>query len=291
MNPTNTVFDVKRIIGRRFSDFEVQDDIKHWPFKVVGDADDKPIIEVKYKGETKRFSPEEVSSMVLLKMKQTASDFLGKEVKDAVITCPAYFTDAQRKATQNAGQICGLNTLRIINEPTAACIAYGHLNKDKSQKKGEENIMVFDFGGGTHDVSLLNLDNEVFEVRATSGNSHLGGEDIDNRMVNFLINEFKQKHGKDISGNSRAVRRLQTTCERAKRTLSSSNNAAIEIEALYEGIDFFTTMTRAKFEDLCMDIFRKTIEPVDRVLKDAKMSKSEIDQVVLVGGSTRIPRV
>ena len=290
MNPINTVFDVKRIIGRRFSDFEVQDDIKHWPFKVIGDADDKPLIEVKYKGETKRFTPEEVSSMVLLKMKQTASDFLGKEVKDAVITCPAYFTDAQRKATQNAGQICGLNTLRIINEPTASCIAYGFQNKEKT-KKGEMNIMVFDFGGGTHDVSLLNLDNEVFEVRATGGNSHLGGEDIDNRMVNYFTNEFKQKHGKDISGNARAVRRLQTACERAKRTLSSSNTAAVEVEALYEGIDFFTTITRAKFEDLCMDIFRKTLEPVDRVLKDAKIGKADVDEVVLVGGSTRIPKV
>ena len=229
--------------------------------------------------------------MVLLKMKQVASDFLGKEVKDAVVTVPAYFTDAQRKATQNAAQICGLNCLRIINEPTSACIAYGFQNKDKNKKKGEENIMVFDFGGGTFDCSLLNLDNEVFEVRATAGNSHLGGEDLDNRMVNLMINEFKQKHGKDISGNMRSVRRLRTACERAKRTLSSSANASIEVESLFEGIDFFTTITRAKFEDICMDLFRKTIEPVERVLKDAKMSKSEVDEVVLVGGSTRIPKV
>ena len=225
MNPENTVFDVKRLIGRRFSDQAVQEDIKHYSFKVVGDSDDKPVIEVKYKGETKRFSPEEVSSMVLLKMKNIASDFLGKEVKEAVVTVPAYFTDAQRKATQNAGQICGLNVLRIINEPTASCIAYGFQNKEKNQKKGEENIMVFDFGGGTHDVSLLNLEGEVFEVRATAGNSHLGGEDLDNRMVNLMINEFKQKHGKDISGNLRAVRRLRNACERAKRTLSSAANA------------------------------------------------------------------
>jgi heat shock protein 1/8 len=291
MNPTNTIFDVKRIIGRRFSDHEVQDDIKHWAFKVVGDSDDKPVIEVKYKGEVKRFSPEEISSMVLLKMKQTASDFLGKEVKDAVITVPAYFTDAQRKATQNAGQICGLNTLRIINEPTAACIAYGFQNKEKNQKKGEENIMVFDFGGGTFDCSLLNLENDVFEVRAVSGNSHLGGEDLDHRLTQYFINEFKQKHGKDISNNLRACRRLQTACERAKRTLSSSLNAPIEIESLHDGIDFFTSLTRAKFEDLCIDLFRKTIEPVDRVLKDAKMSKSEVDEVALVGGSTRIPKI
>lgn len=249
------------------------------------------MIEVKYKGETKRFSPEEISSVILLKMKQTASDFLGKEAKDAVITVPAYFTDAQRKATQNAGQICGLNCLRIINEPTAACIAYGFLNKGKQTKKGEENILVFDFGGGTFDSSILNLDNEVFEVRATAGNSHLGGEDIDNRLCSYFLAEFKKKHNKDFSTNLRALRRLRTQVERAKRTLSASQTASIEIESLYEGIDFFTNITRAKFEDLCMDIFRKTIEPVDRVLKDAKMSKSEIDEVVLVGGSTRIPRV
>jgi len=257
----------------------------------VANSDDKPLIEVKYKGETKRFSPEEISSVVLQKMKQTASDFLGKEVKDAVVTVPAYFTDAQRKATQNAGQICGLNCLRIINEPTAACIAYGFQNKELKKNKGEENVLVFDFGGGTFDASLLNLDNDVFEVRATAGNSHLGGEDLDNRMVNFFVAEFKKKHGKDLSGNFRSLRRLRTACERAKRTLSSSQAATIEVESLFEGIDFFTQITRAKFEDLCMDLFRKTIEPVDRVLKDAKMSKSEVHEVVLVGGSTRIPKV
>ncbi|CAL6052053.1 Cytosolic_heat shock protein 70 [Hexamita inflata] len=291
INPENTVYDAKRLIGRRFSDHEVQEYLKHFSFKVAADADDKPIIEVNYKNEIKRFSPEEISSMVLLKMKTTAQDFLGVEVKDAVITVPAYFTDAQRKATQNAGQICGLNVLRIINEPTAACIAYFFQTKDNNNKKGEENIMVFDFGGGTFDCSLINLDDEVFEVRATAGNSHLGGEDLDNRLVNYFVAEFKKKHSKDFSGNLRAVRRLRTQCERAKRTLSSSQTASIELESLFEGINFFTQITRAKFEDLCMDLFKMTLEPVDRVLKDAKMSKSEVDEVVLVGGSTRIPKV
>ncbi|CAL6016503.1 Cytosolic_heat shock protein 70 [Hexamita inflata] len=288
MNPENTVYDSKRLIGRHFSDKEVQDDIKHYSFKVVADSDDKPMIQVNYKGETKRFSPEEISSMVLLKMKQCAQDFLGIEVKDAVITVPAYFTDAQRKATQNAGHICGLNVLRIINEPTAACIAYGFQTK---MKQKEQNVMVFDFGGGTFDCSVLNMDKEVFEVRATAGNSHLGGEDIDSRLVTYFIAEFLKKHSKDISKNLRAVRRLRSQCERAKRSLSSSQTASIELESLFEGVDFYTSITRAKFEDLCLDLFKLTLEPVEKVLKDAKMSKSEVDEVVLVGGSTRIPRV
>lgn len=229
--------------------------------------------------------------MVLSKMKDIASDFIGKQVTKAVITVPAYFTDSQRKATQNAAKICGLECLRIINEPTAACIAYGFQKKTGANADKEETILVYDFGGGTFDCSLLNLDGGVFEVRATAGNSHLGGEDLDTRMVQYFIAEFKKKHGKDISGNARSVRRLRTACERAKRTLSTSQQAPIEVESLFEGEDFFTSITRAKFEDLCNELFRKTIEPVDRVLKDAKMSKAEVSEVVLVGGSTRIPKV
>lgn len=287
LNPENTVFDAKRLIGRRFTDSVVQDDMKHWPFKVVQKEGDKPYIQVRYKSEDKQFSPEEVSAMVLTKMKETAEAFLGKKVKDAVITVPAYFNDSQRQATKDAGTICGMNVLRIINEPTAAAIAYGLDKKGEAEK----NVLIFDLGGGTFDVSLLTIDSGVFEVKATGGNTHLGGEDFDNRMVNYFVDEFKRKFKKDLTGNQRAVRRLRTACERAKRTLSSSTQASIEIDSLHEGVDFYTTVTRAKFEDLCIDLFRSCVDPVEKVLRDSKLSKSAIHEIVLVGGSTRIPKV
>nr|P53623.2 RecName: Full=Heat shock protein 70 2 [Ogataea angusta]AAB63968.1 heat shock protein 70 homolog [Ogataea polymorpha] len=286
MNPANTVFDAKRLIGRKFDDPEVQGDIKHFPFKVV-DKSGKPQIQVEFKGETKVFTPEEISSMVLTKMKETAESFLGTTVKDAVITVPAYFNDSQRQATKDAGLIAGLNVMRIINEPTAAAIAYG-LDK-KSQ--GEQNVLIFDLGGGTFDVSLLSIEDGIFEVKATAGDTHLGGEDFDNRLVNHFINEFKRKNKKDICGNQRALRRLRTACERAKTTLSSSAQTSLEIDSLYEGIDFYTSITRARFEELCQDLFRSTLDPVEKVLKDAKLDKSQVNEIVLVGGSTRIPKV
>ncbi|EDR24595.1 heat shock 70 kDa protein, putative [Entamoeba dispar SAW760] len=287
MNVKNTVFDAKRMIGRRFSEPSIQKDMKHWSFKVVDDGHDKPIIEVEYKGEIKRFTPEEISSMVLTKMKETAETFIGKEVKNAVITCPAYFNDSQRQATKDAGTIAGMNVMRIINEPTAAAIAYG-LDKKSS---GEKKVLIFDLGGGTFDVSVLVIDEGVFEVKATNGDTHLGGEDFDNRLVNYFIEEFKRKYKKDISGNARAVRRLRTACERAKRTLSSASVANIEVDQIYEGIDFYTSITRARFEEINIDLFKSTIGPVSRVLEDAKIDKSNIDEVVLIGGSTRIPKV
>jgi len=286
MNPTNTVFDAKRLIGRKFTDSEVQSDMKHWPFKVIN-RDGKPYIEVEYKGENKTFSPEEISSMVLTKMKETAEAYLGRTVKNAVVTVPAYFNDSQRQATKDAGVIAGLNVLRIINEPTAAAIAYGL--DQKSQ--GEKNVLIFDLGGGTFDVSLLTIEDGIFEVKATAGDTHLGGEDFDNRMVNHFVEEFKKKNKVDITSNKRALRRLRTACERAKRTLSSAAQTTIEIDSLHDGIDFYTSITRAKFEELNADLFRGTIDPVERVLRDAKMDKSSVHDVVLVGGSTRIPKV
>jgi len=286
MNPNNTVFDAKRLIGRKFDDSTVQSDIKHWPFDVVSD-DSKPKIQVEYKGDKKTFFPEEISSMVLNKMKETAEAYLGKSISHAVITVPAYFNDSQRQATKDAGTISGLNVLRIINEPTAAAIAYG-LDKKVG---AERNVLIFDLGGGTFDVSILTIDDGIFEVKSTAGDTHLGGEDFDNRMVNHHINEFKRKFKKDISNNKRAVRRLRTACERAKRTLSSSTQASIEIDSLFEGIDFYTTITRARFEELCADLFRGTLEPVEKSLRDAKMDKSAIHDIVLVGGSTRIPKI
>ncbi|KAG7321700.1 hypothetical protein KOW79_014558 [Hemibagrus wyckioides] len=286
MNPNNTVFDAKRLIGRRFDDAVVQSDMKHWPFKVVSDGG-KPKVEVEYKGEIKTFYPEEVSSMVLTKMKEISEAYLGKTVTNAVITVPAYFNDSQRQATKDAGTIAGLNVLRIINEPTAAAIAYG-LDK----KVGcERNVLIFDLGGGTFDVSILTIEDGIFEVKATAGDTHLGGEDFDNRMVNHFIAEFKRKFKKDITGNKRAVRRLRTACERAKRTLSSSTQASIEIDSLYEGADFYTSITRARFEELNADLFRGTLEPVEKALHDAKMDKTQIHDIVLVGGSTRIPKI
>jgi L1 cell adhesion molecule like protein len=287
LNPENTVFDAKRLIGRRFSDPVVQADMKHWPFKVVQKEGDKPYIQVFYQGSTKEFSPEEISAMVLVKMKQTAEAYLGKEVKDAVVTVPAYFNDSQRQATKDAGTISGMNVLRIINEPTAAAIAYG-LDK---RTGGEKNVLIFDLGGGTFDVSLLTIDEGIFEVKATAGNTHLGGEDFDNRMVAFFTEQFKKRTKLDISTNARALRRLRTACERAKRTLSSSTQASIEIDSLYEGQDLYTNITRAKFEELNIDLFRSCLAPVEKVLADAKLDKPQIHEVVLVGGSTRIPKV
>lgn len=287
VNPENTVFDAKRLIGRKFGDSEVQKDMAHWPFKVIRAEGDKPLIQVEFKGETKTFTPEEISAMVLLKMKETAEAFLGQPVNDAVITVPAYFNDAQRQATKDAGRISGLTVHRIINEPTAAALAYGLQN----EKEGERNVLVFDLGGGTFDVSLLTLDSGVFEVKATNGNTHLGGEDFDNRMVQFFIKEFEKKHKKDISKNARAVRRLRTACERAKRNLSSAAQAPIQIDALFDGIDFNMNISRAKFEELNMDLFRGCLGPVEAVLRDAKMDKGSVHEVVLVGGSTRIPKV
>ncbi|XP_072319418.1 heat shock 70 kDa protein 1 [Eucyclogobius newberryi] len=286
LNPNNTVFDAKRLIGRRFDDPTVQADMKHWPFKVVSDGG-KPNIRVEYKGEDKTFSPEEISSMVLVKMKEVAEAYLGHKVSNAVITVPAYFNDSQRQATKDAGVIAGLNVLRIINEPTAAAIAYG-LDKGRSE---ERNVLIFDLGGGTFDVSILTIEDGVFEVKATAGDTHLGGEDFDNRMVNHFVEEFKRKYKKDIIQNKRALRRLRTACERAKRTLSSSSQASIEIDSLFEGQDFYTSITRARFEELCSDLFRGTLEPVEKALRDAKMDKGQIHEVVLVGGSTRIPKV
>ena len=288
MNPNNTIFDAKRLIGRKFDDETVKADMKHWPFKVVNSGG-RPKLEVEYKNENKQFTPEEVSAMVLVKMKETAEAYLGYQVRDAVVTVPAYFNDSQRQATKDAGVIAGLNITRIINEPTAAAIAYG-LDK-KSSSKGEKNILIFDLGGGTFDVSILSIDDGIFEVKATAGDTHLGGEDFDNRMVEHFIQEFKRKHKKDISGNKRALRRLRTACERAKRTLSSAAQANIEIDSFAEGIDFYTSITRARFEELCSDLFKGTLEPVEKALRDSKLDKSSIDEMVLVGGSSRIPKV
>tara|TARA_B100000424_G_scaffold154225_1_gene117885 strand:- start:2461 stop:4425 length:1965 start_codon:yes stop_codon:yes gene_type:complete len=286
MNPENSIFDAKRLIGRKFDDDSVKSDSKHWPFKIKPDANNKPQIQVTFKNEEKTFSPEEISSMVLIKMKEIAEAYLGKSVNNAVITVPAYFNDAQRQATKDAGSIAGLNVMRIINEPTAAAIAYG-----LEQKGDEKNVLIFDLGGGTFDVSLLTIEEGIFEVKATAGDTHLGGEDFDNRMVDYFVKEFKRKCKHDIHDNARALRRLRTACERAKRTLSSQTQAHIEIDSLYEGIDFNSTITRARFEDMNSDYFRKCIEPVDKVLRDSKTSKSQVDEIVLVGGSTRIPKI
>ena len=286
-NPVNTVFDAKRLIGRKFSDPVVQKDMKLWPFTVEAGADDKPVVVVKFKGENKRFHPEEISSMVLTKMKETAEAFLGQTVKNAVVTVPAYFNDNQRQATKDAGSIAGLNVLRIINEPTAAAIAYG-LDK---KGKGEKNVLIFDLGGGTFDVSLLTIDEGVFEVKATAGDTHLGGEDFDNKLVEWCAADFQKKKGIDIRKNPRAIRRLRTQCEKAKRILSSSAQTTIEVDSLAESQDYSVSITRAKFEELCLTMFKDTIPPVEKVLKDSGMSKSQIHEVVLVGGSTRIPKV
>merc|ERR1719327_2199164 len=287
MNPNNTIFDAKRLIGRKFNDSTVQSDRKHWPFQVI-EQNSLPRLKVEYQSEEKTFTPEEISSMVLVSTRDTAEAYLGSKVSEAVITVPAYFNDSQRQATKDAGVIAGLNVLRIISEPTAAAIAYG---LDKKKGQGECNVLIFDLGGGTFDVSILSIEDGIFEVKSTAGDTHLGGEDFDNRMVDHFVNEFKRKHKKDIKGNKRALRRLRTACERAKRTLSASAQANIEIDSLFEGIDFYTSITRARFEELCSDLFKGTLEPVEKAMRDAKMDKSSINDIVLVGGSTRIPKV
>ncbi|KAH9656497.1 Heat shock 70 kDa protein BIP1 [Citrus sinensis] len=285
LNPERTIFDVKRLIGGKFDDPEVQRDIKFLPYKVVN-KDGKPYIQVKVKGETKVFSPEEIGAMVLQKMKETAEAFLGKKIKDAVVTVPAYFNDAQRQATKDAGVIAGLNVARIINEPTAAAIAYG-LDK----KEGEKNILVYDLGGGTFDVSILNIDDGVFEVRATRGDTHLGGEDFDHRVMDYFIKLIKKKYSRDISNDNKALGKLRRECERAKRALSSQHQVRVEMESLFDGVDFSEPLTRARFEELNVDLFKKTMGPVKKALEDARLKKTEIDEIVLVGGSTRIPKI
>ena len=286
-NPENTIFDAKRLIGRIYNDPATQSDIKHFPFKVIS-KDNKPIIQASYKGEIKDFQPEEISSMVLVKMKEIAEDFLGETVDSAVITVPAYFNDAQRQSTKDAGIIAGLNVLRIINEPTAAAIAYG---LDQSKDSVERNILIYDLGGGTFDVTLLSIEDGVCEVKATAGDTRLGGEDFDTRLVHHFCQDFKRKHKKDLSENKRSLRRLRTACENLKKTLSSSTQATLEVDSLFEGTDYTSTITRARFEELCGDLFRKTFEPVEQVIRDSGVSKSSIHEVVLVGGSTRIPKV
>lgn len=287
MNPKNTIHDAKRLIGRTFDDPHVQEDSKTWGFEVVNDGNNKPKIKVEHKGENKDFYAEEVSAMILTKMKEVAETYLGEEVKDAVITVPAYFGDNQRQATKDAGVIAGLNVLRIINEPTAAAIAYGMDNKCEKEK----NILIFDCGGGTHDCTMLSIEDGVFEVKATAGDSHLGGEDFDDALVKHFMKEFKRKHSKDPSGNARTVRRLRTACEKLKRSLSTSAQATIEIDSFFDGIDFNSSITRARFEEMCGDIFKRTMDPVEKVMRDSKLSKGQVDEVILVGGSTRIPKI
>lgn len=288
-NPERSVYSVKRLIGRDYNDKEVQNDKKLLPYKII-DKHGKPYIEAAVKGDKKQMSPEEISSMILVKMKQIAEAYLGQEVKNAVITVPAYFNDAQRQATKDAGVIAGLNVLRIINEPTAAAIAYG-LDKKSGSKQGEKNVLVFDLGGGTFDVSLLAIDGEIFEVQATSGDTHLGGDDFDQRLITHFMKLIKKKHDKDISKDQRAIAKLKAEVEKAKRDLSSVIQTKIEIDNLVPGLDFKETLTRARFEELCNDLFKKTIKPVEQVLQQSGISKKEIDEVVLVGGSTRIPKI
>jgi len=284
VNPSQTLFDVKRLIGRRFKDSTVQKDIKLLPF-LISDKGGKPMINVKVKGENKEMGPEEVSSMVLIKMKETAENYLGKEVKHAVITVPAYFNDAQRQSTKDAGTISGMNVMRIINEPTAAAIAYG------LDKKTEKNILVYDLGGGTFDVSLLTIDNGVFEVVATNGDTHLGGEDFDQRVMQHMMKIFNKKNSKDMSKDKRSIQKLRREVEKAKRALSSTHQARLEIEALFDGVDFSETLTRARFEEINADLFKNTLGPVKQVMEDSGLKKTQIDEIVLVGGSTRIPKV
>ncbi|KAH8904340.1 78 kDa glucose-regulated protein precursor [Coniochaeta sp. PMI_546] len=285
-NPTNTIFDIKRLIGRKFSEKDVQQDIKHFPYKVIS-KDDKPFVKVTVAGgEEKTFSPEEISAMILGKMKEVAESYLGKKVTHAVVTVPAYFNDNQRQATKDAGIIAGLNVLRIVNEPTAAAIAYG-LDKEGAERQ----IIVYDLGGGTFDVSLLSIDQGVFEVLATAGDTHLGGEDFDQRIINHFAKQYNKKHNVDVTKDLKAMGKLKREAEKAKRTLSSQKTTRIEIESFFDGKDFSETLSRAKFEELNMDLFKKTLKPVEQVLKDAKVKKNEVDDIVLVGGSTRIPKI
>merc|ERR1712196_640255 len=285
INPENTVFDVKRLIGRKYTDKTVKADKKLFPFELV-DKDGKPYVRVDVSGEKKTFAPEEISAMILGKMRSTAEAFLGKEIKSAVITVPAYFNDSQRQATKDAGTIAGLTVRRIINEPTAAAIAYGLDKKD-----GEKNILVFDLGGGTFDVTLLTIDNGVFEVLATNGDTHLGGEDFDQRVMKYFMKLFKKKYKKGMSKDKRAIQKLRREVERVKRALSSAHQARVEIESLFDGVDFSETLTRARFEEINNDLFKKTLGPVGKVMSDGGMSKNEVDEIVLVGGSTRIPKI
>lgn len=286
-NFLNTIYEAKRMMGRDWTDPILQNDLKLFPYKVVN-VNNKPKVEVTFKGEPKQFTPEEISAMILTKMKTIAESYLGKTVKNAVVTVPAYFNDAQRQATKDAGAIAGLNVLRVINEPTAAAIAYG-LDKKKDGKG--RNVLIFDCGGGTHDVSLLNIEDGIFEVKATGGDTHLGGADIDNLIVDFLVSEFKQKNKVDLTSNKKAIKRLTAAAEKAKRNLSSSTVTTVEIDSIHDGIDFSYSLTRAKFENICASIFQRTMAPVDQVLKDAKLSKSDVDEIVLVGGTTRIPKI
>ena len=286
-NPQNTIFDAKRLIGRKYDDPAIQDDLRNWPFQVNSNQKQQTIIIADYKGLEQKFFPEEISAMILSKMKSIAEDYLNVPVTEAIITVPAYFNDSQRQATKDAAQIAGLNCLRIINEPTAAALAYGLDKKCENEQK----ILIFDLGGGTFDVSLLALENGTFEVISTSGDTHLGGEDFDNRLVNYLCDEFYNQHKCNIRDNKKALRKLRGACERAKITLSSSARAIIDLDCLHNGIDFNYTITRSKFEELCLDLFKKCIYPVKQVIKDANIKKESINEIILVGGSTRIPMV
>ncbi|KAF7153504.1 hypothetical protein RHSIM_Rhsim01G0035800 [Rhododendron simsii] len=290
-DPQNTVFNAKRLIDHRFSDPSVQSDIKLWPFKVTPGPDDKPMIVVNFKGEEKQFAAEQISSMVLVKMREAAKNFLGQSVKDAVITVPARFNNSQRQATKDAGAISGLNVMRIINEPITAVIAYGLDKENASGNEEQQVVLVFHLGGGSTDVSILTMEEGIFEVKAMAGDTHLGGMDFDSRMVNHFVTGFRRKHRKDLSGIARALMRLRTACERAKRTLSSVTQTTIELDSLHEGIDFYLKITHARFEELNMDLFRKCMEPVEKCLRDAKIDKSLVHEVVLVGESTRIPKI
>jgi L1 cell adhesion molecule like protein len=288
MNPKNTIYDTKRLIGRKFTDDVVKEDVKLWSFSVSGDNNNKPLINVKYKNEDKTFHPEEISAMVIQRLKETTESYLGHPLKKVVITVPAYFNDSQRQATKDAGAIAGLEVLRIINEPTAAAIAYG---LDKTDDKKEKNILVFDCGGGTHDVSILTLDGGIFEVKATGGDTHLGGSDIDNLIVDYLCDDIKKKHKMNVRENARALKRLNIAAEKAKKNLSVASTTSIEVDSLMDGVDYNTNLSRAKFESLADKVFQRTLKPLEQLLKDAKMGKSDIDEIVLVGGTTRIPKV